>query len=82
MLLTLAVAACAAIGYATGRWAAAAATAAVWPLVFAGIALGLWGNGFGDGWAPMLVLGTAVLAGSTAIGVAVRQATRRRARVG
>jgi hypothetical protein len=40
----------------------------------------LWGNGLGDGWQYVLVLGSAVMAGAAALGVAVRRYTPASAR--
>jgi hypothetical protein len=79
-LIAIVAIACAVIGFLTGRWLAVAAVAAVWPLLFLGTAAGLWGSGLGDGWQYVLVLGTAVMAGAAALGVALRRYTPASAR--
>jgi hypothetical protein len=75
ILIALVAAACIVVGFVTGRWLAVAAVAAVWPILFAGTALDLWGNGLGDGWPYVLVVVTALMAAAASVGVLARQRT-------
>lgn len=76
ILIALVAVACLVVGFVTGRWLVVAAIAAVWPLVFLGTAVGLWGNGLGDAWQYPLVFGTAVMAVAAAGGVTARRRLR------
>ena len=73
ILIAIVAAACIVVGFATGRWLTVAAVAAVWPILFAGTALDLWGSGLGDGWPYVLVLVTALMAGAASVGGVARQ---------
>ncbi len=72
ILIVIAAAACALVGFLAGRWLAVAAIATLWPLLFLGTAIGLWGNGLGDGWQAVLVIGVAVMTAAASLGVAAR----------
>jgi hypothetical protein len=72
ILIAVVAIVCAVVGFVTGRWLAVAVIAAVWPLLFLGTAIGLWGNGLGDGWQAVLVLGVAVMTAAASLGVATR----------
>jgi hypothetical protein len=72
ILIAIVAAACAVVGFLAGRWLAVAVIATLWPLLFLGTAIGLWGNGLGDGWQGVLVLGVALMAAAASLGVFTR----------
>ena len=77
-ILTLTALASFAIGFAASRWWAALAAGALWPAHFAGITLGLWGAGVGDGWPYALAVGTATAVIGALAGVVAGHHYRRR----
>lgn len=62
-----------AVGFATGRFAAAAATPVVVASWYAGVAAGWWGNGLGDGWQAACLITASVATLQTVVGVSLRR---------
>lgn len=66
-----------ALGTLVGRWPIVAAVAVVWPLYMIGLERGWWGDGVGDAWEYSLVLGAAVSAAASTLGVFLRRGLTR-----
>lgn len=66
------------IGVALRSWIAVLLPTIAWPLFYAGLNQGWWGNGTGDGWQYAALVVTAVGILSTGLAVAAARARRRR----
>jgi hypothetical protein len=64
------------VGAVTRRWSAALLPAAWWPLFYAGLNKGWWGDGTGDGWQQAAVMVGLLGFFSTLAATGVAQATR------
>lgn len=58
-------------GAVTRRWLAVVVAIALWPLFYAGLLLGIWGSGVGDGWEYAAALLTGVCAAGGVAGMAL-----------
>jgi hypothetical protein len=56
-------------GAVTRRWLAVVVAVALWPLYYAGLLLGIWGSGLGDGWEYAAALLTVACAAGGVAGV-------------
>jgi hypothetical protein len=56
-------------GAVTRRWLAVVVVVVPWPVYYAGLLVGIWGSGVGNGWAYAAVLLTASCAGGGVAGV-------------
>jgi hypothetical protein len=69
------------VGVLVGRWSIVILCAAVFPIYFLGLQKGWWGNGTGDGWQILLVVGTAAAMTGSAAGVRLRRSAKPSKRV-
>ena len=61
------------VGFASHSWAIIPAAVLVWPTYFLGLHESWWGNGLGDGWAPLLALLAVATAVAASLGVLARR---------
>jgi Na+/melibiose symporter-like transporter len=66
------------IGVASRSWIAVLLPAIAWPLFYAGLNQGSWGDGTGDGWQYVALVVTAVGILSTGLAVTAVRARHRR----
>lgn len=57
----------------TGRMWLLVVAAITWPLYIAGVLVGWWGDGVGDGWEYALITGTGASVSAAAVGIVIHR---------